>query len=67
MCVRVTCKTCAKPSYSGCGRHIETVLGDVPPAARCQCRQNHADQAPRAGRLESWVSTLLGKTNGRQS
>ena len=32
MCQRVTCKDCGKPSFRGCGRHIEQVLGDVSPA-----------------------------------
>lgn len=36
MCSRVTCRTCGKPTYSGCGQHIEQVLGDVPKAERCQ-------------------------------
>lgn len=67
MCVRVICKSCGKPSYSGCGRHIEAVLGDVPAAARCRCRENQAQPAPRAARLDSWVSALFGKTHGRKS
>ncbi len=38
MCQRITCRTCGKPSFAGCGRHVEAVLGDVPRAARCVCR-----------------------------
>jgi hypothetical protein len=67
MCVRVTCKSCGKPTYTGCGRHIEAVLGDVPVAARCQCRQRDATESPPNGRLESWVAALLGKSRGRRS
>jgi hypothetical protein len=37
MCQRVTCEKCGKPSYVGCGDHVEQVLGDVPPEKRCQC------------------------------
>lgn len=37
MCRRVTCASCGRPTYSGCGAHIEQVLADVPPAERCQC------------------------------
>ena len=37
MCQRITCKDCCKPSFRGCGRHVEQVLGDVAPADRCQC------------------------------
>jgi hypothetical protein len=38
MCQRVNCTKCNKPTYAGCGAHIEQVLGNVPPAQRCQCR-----------------------------
>lgn len=37
MCVRVTCPMCKKPTYAGCGAHIEEVLGDVPKEKRCKC------------------------------
>ncbi len=39
MCKRVQCERCHKPSYAGCGMHVEQVLGDVPPAERCRCRE----------------------------
>ena len=37
MCRKVTCRECGKPSWAGCGAHIESVLGDVPNADRCRC------------------------------
>jgi hypothetical protein len=37
MCYRIVCLKCNKPTYRGCGRHIEDVLGDVPVEERCQC------------------------------
>ena len=46
MCVRTTCPTCSKPTYAGCGAHVEAVLGDVRPADRCQCR-SASEAAPR--------------------
>jgi len=39
MCRRVECKQCKKPTYAGCGLHIEQVLGDVPRQNRCTCRE----------------------------
>jgi len=39
MCRRVTCEKCGKPSFAGCGLHIEAVLGDVPKNERCSCRE----------------------------
>jgi hypothetical protein len=43
MCRRVQCETCGKPTYAGCGMHIEQVLGDVPVAERCRCREQKGD------------------------
>ncbi len=42
MCRRVTCSRCGKPSFSGCGAHVEQVLGDVPHAQRCKCNERAA-------------------------
>ncbi|HMS89779.1 MAG TPA: hypothetical protein PK748_00560 [Acidimicrobiales bacterium] len=45
MCSRVTCPTCSRPTFAGCGNHVEQVLGDVKPDDRCQC-----GSGPRAAR-----------------
>lgn len=37
MCQRVQCPTCGKPTWVGCGKHVEQVLRDVPKEQRCQC------------------------------
>lgn len=37
MCSRINCERCGKPTFAGCGRHVEQVLGNVPPAKRCRC------------------------------
>jgi len=65
MCRRVDCPKCGRPTFAGCGLHVEQVLGDVPPAERCRCREEEAkaDKAapptpPTAG---SWLRSLLGK------
>lgn len=39
MCQRVTCDHCEKPTFAGCGRHVEQVLGDVPKEDRCKCSE----------------------------
>lgn len=62
MCQRVQCRKCGRPTYSGCGQHIEQVLGDVPKDRRCQCRENEA--AARAAKKAaggSWWSRLVGR------
>ena len=37
MCHRVTCRSCGKVTWSGCGAHIEQALAGVPKDERCQC------------------------------
>lgn len=37
MCMAVQCPKCAKPTWAGCGAHVEQVLGHVPKDKRCQC------------------------------
>jgi hypothetical protein len=38
----VSCSKCNRPTWAGCGAHVEQVLGHVPPAERCQCREAKA-------------------------
>lgn len=54
MCRRIECSTCGRPSYAGCGRHIEAVLADVPVARRCRCREDGI--APK----KSWLARIFG-------
>lgn len=62
MCRRVSCSKCGKPSWAGCGAHVEQVLGNVPRSERCQCRETRAtSRAPEApAGQRSWLSRLLG-------
>lgn len=41
MCRRVTCDECGKPTFAGCGMHVDQVLAGVPEEKRCQ---GHAPQ-----------------------
>lgn len=66
MCQRVTCKSCGKPTYAGCGRHVEAVLGDVPLEGRCRCREAKAEPTPPSKKGSSWLSRLAGKPAGRR-
>jgi hypothetical protein len=42
MCRRINCSKCGKPTFAGCGKHVEQVLGDVPPDQRCRCSEQQA-------------------------
>jgi hypothetical protein len=48
MCSRVKCSSCGKPSYAGCGAHVEQVLADVPKEQRCRCREEKKEQKEAA-------------------
>jgi hypothetical protein len=62
MCRRVTCRTCGRPTWAGCGAHIEQVLGAVPKAERCQCGESKTQHraASSAPPTKSWLKRLLG-------
>jgi hypothetical protein len=47
MCRRVTCARCGKPTFAGCGAHVEQVLGDVPRDQRCKCDEKPDDPKSR--------------------
>jgi len=51
MCSRVTCPTCNKPDWRGCGAHVESVLGDVPRDERCRCREEGNRKTHASGGL----------------
>ncbi len=52
MCRRVECKTCGKPTFAGCGAHVEQVLAGVPVDKRCKCRET---AAPSKGGWFDWL------------
>jgi len=35
MCVKIICPICHKPTFAGCGKHIEQVLKGISLADRC--------------------------------
>jgi hypothetical protein len=35
--MKTDCSTCGKPTWKGCGKHIEQALKDVPEDERCKC------------------------------
>jgi hypothetical protein len=55
MCRAVTCKTCGKTTWAGCGQHVDQVLVGVPQADRCP---GHPAGAQNRG---SWLARLVGR------
>jgi hypothetical protein len=39
LCTKVVCSKCGKYTWSGCGKHKDRVLKDVPLDKRCQCKR----------------------------
>lgn len=64
MCRAVQCRKCHKPTWAGCGSHVEEVLSHVPKPARCVCRETSStstasEDAPRG--LAGAFRRLFGK------
>ncbi|MGH1562400.1 hypothetical protein [Mumia sp. DW29H23] len=51
MCRAVTCRTCGKTTWAGCGQHVDAVMGPVAKADRCTC--DRTKEKPRS--LASWL------------
>lgn len=58
MCRRVECPSCNKPTFAGCGMHVEQVLGDVPRDQRCDCHSKKKDESGKDS--SSFLKRLLG-------
>lgn len=54
MCRRVTCPSCEKPTFAGCGMHVEQVLGDVPRDKRCRCNEPTEHRPSNGGEAKPW-------------
>jgi hypothetical protein len=63
MCRRVECRKCGRPTFAGCGMHVEQVLGDIPAAQRCRCREEQAKDpgSSTTTGLRSRVRALFGR------
>ncbi|RHZ52895.1 hypothetical protein Glove_456g23 [Diversispora epigaea] len=40
MCYKITCQTCQKFTWAGCGRHADSVMKNVPENEKCKCSEN---------------------------
>lgn len=55
MCRAVTCKTCGKATWAGCGEHVSQVMAGVPESQQCP---GHPKEA---GTVGGWLGKLLGR------
>lgn len=56
MCYPVTCSTCKKTTWGGCGSHVDSVMKSVPASRRCTCEKK---SAPTGGR--GFFDRILGR------
>jgi hypothetical protein len=63
MCRLVECRKCGRPTYAGCCDHVEQVLGHLPAAERCRCREERAEKSKGVGtpQARSWLRSALGR------
>ncbi len=52
MCRQVRCSRCSKPTWAGCGAHIEQALANVPKEQRCRCAET--EQAVPKSEKRKW-------------
>lgn len=57
MCRPVTCKSCGKTTWAGCGEHVDQVRKSVPAARWCTC-----DRSKAAAQGGGWLSSLLSRS-----
>lgn len=61
MCSAVTCPSCGKKGWAGCGAHVEQVLRGVPQEQRCQCREKKKAEGQPADMQKSVFDWIRGR------
>ena len=51
MCEKVICRKCSKPTWAGCGEHIEEALAGIAKVDRCQVHQGEPKKSGLLNRL----------------
>lgn len=64
MCRRITCPTCRKQTWTGCGSHISSVLRGVTEENRCRCRE--LKSLPSRQPVQHQNSVPINPFTGRQ-
>ena len=57
MCYPVTCKTCGKTTWKGCGQHVDDVRRSVPAGQWCPGHDDEAAPASGGG----FLARLFGR------
>lgn len=60
MCYPVTCATCGKTTWDGCGQHVDSVRAQVPAAQWCGGHAGATASAPQAAPAQGFLGKLFG-------
>lgn len=61
MCMAVTCKTCGKTTWAGCGEHIDDVKAGVPAEQWCPGHPDGASAATTGDTKPGVLGRLFGR------
>lgn len=61
MCRAVTCKTCGKTTWAGCGEHIDSVKEKVPADQWCDGQHDTTGTTGAATSGGNFISRLFGR------
>lgn len=61
MCRAVTCRTCGKTTWAGCGQHVSMVKMSVPASDWCGGEHTDAQRAAAKAEKGGFLSRLFGR------
>ena len=61
MCMKTDCDKCDKPTWKGCGKHIEQALKDVPEDERCKCPRDSTTNIKKTEEEKSIGGDVINK------
>ncbi len=65
MCRAVTCPSCRKTTWAGCGQHVDQIMTGVPTARRCTCNATTTAAALSASGSGSASGGFFARLLGR--
>ncbi len=61
MCRAVTCRTCGKTTWAGCGQHIASVKANVPPGQWCNGKHSQAELDAAKANQGGFFARMFGR------
>ncbi|HUH53531.1 MAG TPA: hypothetical protein VLZ31_05755 [Microbacteriaceae bacterium] len=61
MCQAVTCRTCSKTTWAGCGQHIQQVRRSVPASQWCNGKHTASEIAEAKANRGGFFKRMFGR------